>query len=101
LVLGFEPAPAPRNRYELLDRIEHSSRGSEVCHGATFVVVSFVALFCISTERLSEALWVAGFNLALNGYPVMLQRANRWRVQQVRASPRHQTLEGERLLPVE
>jgi hypothetical protein len=30
-------------------------------------------------------MWIVAFNVLLNGYPVMLQRANRWRVQQIRA----------------
>jgi hypothetical protein len=36
-------------------------------------------------------MWIFAFNLLLNGYPVMLQRVNRWRVQQVRASTARST----------
>ena len=91
LLNGFEPPPKPKNRQELLDRTELTTKGAEVCHGATFIVVFFVALFCLAVGRFSEAVWIFAFNLLLNGYPVMLQRANRWRVQQVRASTRVST----------
>ena len=92
LMGGFEPPPKPKNRQELLDRTELTTKGAEVCHGATFMLVFFVALFCLAVGRFSEAVWILAFNLLLNGYPVMLQRVNRWRVQQVRASTRRRDL---------
>jgi hypothetical protein len=85
LLNGFEPPPKPKNHQELLDRIELSTKGAEVCHGATFVLASFVGLLCLAVGLFSEAAWIVAFNVLLNGYPVMLQRVNRWRVQQVRA----------------
>ena len=88
LLHGSEPPPKLRNRQELLDRIERTTMDAEVCHGATFMVVSLVALYDLSVRRFSDAVWILAFNMLLNGYPVMLQRANRWRVQQVRASAR-------------
>jgi hypothetical protein len=92
LLNGFEPSPEPKNRQELLDRTELATLGAEMCHGATFIVVFLVALFCLAVGRFSEAVWLLAFNSLLNGYPVMLQRANRWRVQQVRASMRQKNL---------
>lgn len=86
LMNGFEPPPKPMSRQELLDRTELSTKGAEVCHGATFLFVFFVAMFSLAFGRLSEAAWLLAFNMLLNGYPVMLQRANRWRVQRIRAS---------------
>jgi hypothetical protein len=88
---GFKPPPKPRTHQELLVRIELSTLGAEVCHGATFLLVLFVAMFFLAVGRFPEALWLFAFNVLLNGYPVMLQRANRWRVQQIRASTRQET----------
>jgi hypothetical protein len=82
---GFEPPPKLKNRQEFLVRTEHTARGAEICHGATFILAFFVALICLAVGRISEALWILAFNLVLNGYPVMLQRVHRWRIQQVRA----------------
>jgi hypothetical protein len=89
---GQEPPPKPSNPQELLVRIDLSTRGAEVCHGATFMLVFLVALFLLAVGQLPEAGWIVAFNVLLNGYPVMLQRANRWRVQQIRASTLHGNL---------
>ena len=92
LMNGQEPPPKPSNPQELLVRIDLSTRGAEVCHGATFMLVFLVALFLLAVGQLPEAGWIVAFNVLLNGYPVMLQRANRWRVQQIRASTLHGNL---------
>lgn len=96
LMIGWEPPPKPKNREELFVRIEVSTMGAEVSHGATFVLTSLVALLLLAVGRFPEAAWIVAFNVLLNGYPVMLQRANRWRVQQIRASTRHGDLASER-----
>jgi hypothetical protein len=83
---GFAPPPKPENRHELLDRTDLATKLAEVCHGAAFILALFVALFYLAVGLFSEAMWILLFNLLLNGYPVMLQRVNRWRVQQVRES---------------
>lgn len=83
---GFPPPPKLANRQELLQRTEVATTVAEVCHGATFILASFVMLYYMIAERFSDALWVLAFNVVLNAYPVMLQRSNRWRVQHVRAS---------------
>jgi hypothetical protein len=92
---GFKPPPEPRNREELLVRIELSTEGAEVCHGATFILAFLVALFLVAVGQLPEAVWIVAFNVLLNGYPVMLQRVNRRRVQQIRTSTRQRDLIGE------
>jgi hypothetical protein len=74
MLVGFEPPPKPRSRHEFLNRTELSTKGAEICHGAT-LVLAFAA-----------AVWILVFNMTLNGYPVMLQRSNRWRIQQIRAN---------------
>ena len=85
LMWGLEPPPKPKSRQELLERTESTTKDAEVGHGVTFILVLFIALIFLAVGKFSEAVWVFAFNLLLNGYPVMLQRVNRWRVQQVRA----------------
>ncbi len=86
LLLGMEPPAVMSNRHALLERTDRMTRAAEVCHGATFLLGCAVALCCLVLARYSDSAWILGFNLLLNGYPVMLQRANRWRVQQIRAT---------------
>lgn len=88
LLVGIEPPPMPGNHQELLDRIEFTTKRAEVCHGATFILVIFIIPYYLAAGRFSGAAWNCAFNILINGYPVMLQRANRWRVQQIRMSTR-------------
>jgi hypothetical protein len=85
LLWGLKPPSKPRNRQELLDRTELTTMDAEAGHGATFILVFFFALIFLAVAKFSEAVWVFAFNLLFNGYPVMLQRVNRRRVQRVRA----------------
>jgi len=89
---GFAPPAKPRTR-EDLTRIELTMKGAEICHAATFVLASCVALYCATAGQRSLAIWITVFNVVLNAYPVMLQRSNRWRIQQARlsTSPRART----------
>jgi hypothetical protein len=96
LMNGQQPPPKPRNSQELLGRIDLSTRGAEACHGATFMLVFLFALFLLAVGQHREAVWIVAFNMLLNGYPVMLQRVNRWRVQQIRASTLDGNLTSER-----
>lgn len=93
---GFDVPPKLTNSKESLDRTEIMMRGAEICHGATFIFAFSVALFCLAVGRIPEAAWILVFNQLLNGYPVMLQRANRWRMQQLRAKVHQESLKGER-----
>jgi hypothetical protein len=87
LINGFDPPNQPTNRSAFLDANELTMKGAEICHGATFVVALVVMAYYLSGGRDSIAWWILGFNVALNGYPVMLQRSNRWRIQRARAWP--------------
>jgi hypothetical protein len=85
-LLGFELPPKAKNRGDFLNQIELNMKCAEICHAATFVLASSIAAYYIAAGRIAVAIWIAVFNVALNAYPVMLQRANRWRMQQARAS---------------
>lgn len=84
MLVGLEPPQRPTSRQELLERVELLTKGAEICHAASFVFASGMALFCFAIGGTSVVAWILVFNVALNGYPIMLQRSNRWRIQQVR-----------------
>jgi hypothetical protein len=84
---GFVPPPKAKNRQELLDRTEETARGAEICHAATFALASLVLLIFLAVGKIAATLWILAFNVLLNGYPVMLQRTHRWRIQQIRGQP--------------
>jgi hypothetical protein len=83
---GVQPPSKPKGREEFLNRIELDMRTAEICHAATFVLASCIAIYYMVTGQNSVAIWITAFNVALNAYPVMLQRTNRWRMQRARAS---------------
>lgn len=83
---GFTPQPSPKSREDFLHLIEINMKCAEICHAATFVFASGVALYYVADGQSSVAIWITVFNVLLNVYPVMLQRSNRWRMQQGRAS---------------
>lgn len=87
VLVGLERLPKLASRHALLERIELWTKGAEICHVAAFVFAFFVALFSLAVGGTTLAIWILAFNLALNAYPVMLQRSVRWRVQQARALP--------------
>jgi hypothetical protein len=82
---GFDPPETLKKRKGCLDRAELAMTEAEVCHGTLFILLLPVALGFLAVGRTPEAYWILAFDLLLHGYPVMLQRANRWRVQQARA----------------
>jgi hypothetical protein len=90
MVNGFEPPPKAKSRQELLDRTEQTARGAEVCHFATFAFASLAMAIYLAVGDLSTAIWILVFNILLNGYPVMLQRVHRWRIQQIRRESRQE-----------
>ncbi len=85
LLIGFEPLPKPKTREDFFDRTQRSAKGAEICHGATFLLACLVAVWYLVDGRISTAAWIMAFNVALNAYPVMLQRTTRWRVNRSRA----------------
>jgi hypothetical protein len=82
---GLEVPPKLTNSRESLDRAEAMMRGAEICHAATFVVALLFAFIFLCIGRIQVVAWILGLNVLLNGYPVLLQRSNRWRMQRFRA----------------
>jgi len=85
MIHGLTPLPAPKDREDFLYRIEDRMKRAEICHTVTFVLASCVALLFLAAGQKPVALWILLWNVALNAWPVMLQRSNRWRMQQGRA----------------
>jgi hypothetical protein len=85
---GFDPPERLKASQESLERAEFTMMGAEICHGAAFISMFPVALFFLAVGRIPETFWILVFNLLLHGYPVVLQRANRWRIRQVNAHRR-------------
>jgi hypothetical protein len=93
---GFDPPKKIGAGQEALDRAELTMIGAEVCHGSLFILMFPVALYFLSVGRVAEVFWILVFALVLHGYPVMLQRANRWRLQQIRAKSTGRSLISDR-----
>jgi len=83
LLVGLEAPKKETSRSKLLESIENWAKVGEVVHGVAFMFAAFMALFCFAIGGTSAAFWISIFNLGLNGYPVMLQRSHRWRLQQL------------------
>lgn len=90
LLVGLEPPKKANSRDELLDRAEAVTKGAEACHGATLLLALAVAILFALFGHTRPAIWISAFNVALNVYPVLLQRSNRWRLHQFRANPAFQ-----------
>jgi hypothetical protein len=85
MIHGMKPPPRSKDREDFLNRIEGDMKAAEICHLATFGLASCIAALYIAAGRNPVALWILVFNVLLNAWPVMLQRSNRWRMQQGRA----------------
>lgn len=85
LVAGVQPQTKVVGRQAFLTRLEGSTKCAEICHGGTFVLALLISVICFAVGQSAAALWILGFNVALNGYPIMLQRTHRWRIQQIRS----------------
>ncbi|MEM1271926.1 MAG: hypothetical protein AAGI08_17905 [Bacteroidota bacterium] len=70
-------------RGESLARFEHQTRVSEASHALAAVVVAAITVYVASAYGIGSVIWLVVFNIVLNVYPVMMQRYNRPRVQNV------------------
>ncbi len=63
-----------------LVRLEKAMRGAEQAHAMIFAIVSGLTLYALFRGWWATAFWYFLFNMLLNGYPVMVQRFNRDRI---------------------
>jgi hypothetical protein len=92
---GFDPPKRLQAGTDALNRAELTTIGAEVCHGTLFILMLPVALYFLSAGQTPEAFWMLGLALVLHGYPVMLQRTNRWRIQDIRTRLNHVNRSGD------
>jgi hypothetical protein len=65
---------------ESLARLDAAMRNAEASHALLFVVTLPVVVHALLRGWWAAAAWTLLFDVALNGYPVMLQRYNRARL---------------------
>lgn len=71
--------PAHRDA-ESLARLDAAMRNAEATHAVLFVAALAAVGHALARRRWATAAWILGFDIAINGYPVMLQRYNRARL---------------------
>lgn len=85
--IGWEKlnkASNPVNKHPAtLKKLEYSSRQSELGHLIIFGFVAALALFIALRYGIAHTLWLLILNIILNLYPVILQRYNRPRLQNI------------------
>ena len=64
-----------------LDMLDQTMRNAETAHVLTFIGVLLLTGYALLHQEFKFFLWIAGLNIMINGYPVMLQRYNRDRLQ--------------------
>ena len=66
-----------------LAELRQTMDSAEIAHGLVFIVVAAVAAGAAALSAFSASAWLMLFNLLLNGYPMMLQRYNRLRLERL------------------
>ena len=66
-----------------LDDLLQTMQSSEAAHALVFVTVGAFVVVALVMNWLDAAVWLMLCNVLFNGYPVMLQRYNRRRLQRV------------------
>jgi hypothetical protein len=66
-----------------LPALREKMHASEIAHGLAFLAAAAFAAGALSFRWLDAAAWITLFNVLFNGYPVMLQRYNRIRLQRL------------------
>ena len=66
-----------------LAEIGQHMESAEAAHALVFVIVTVFAAGALWIRWIDAAAWITLFNVLLNGYPVMLQRYNRLRLERL------------------
>ncbi len=75
--------PAHRDAASLA-RLDAAMRNAEASHTISFVVTLLVVGSALARRRWARAVWIVVFDVAINAYPIMLQRYNRARLTTIR-----------------
>jgi hypothetical protein len=68
---------------ELIDSYYRDTQWGELLHLFMFLLIVLVALYALVQRWYDAMLQLMFFNILLNGYPVLLQRYNRFRLERV------------------
>jgi hypothetical protein len=66
-----------------LRNLENEMRKAETSHMAIFFMVLFLVIYPLFNGWFDAIAWLLLFNILFNGYPVMLQRYNRIKIQEL------------------
>ena len=66
-----------------LQQLDAEMRKAEAGHVIIFMMVLVVAIYALLQGWLDAVGWMLAFNIVINGYPIMLQRYNRIKLQQL------------------
>ena len=77
----INPAFQLRSGRRGLADLESQMQDAEAAHALLFLAVSAFAAGALLAGWFDTGAWLTLFNVLFNGYPVMLQRFNRLRVQ--------------------
>ncbi len=70
-----------------LGNLEREMRNAETGHVLIFVLVFLFVGYAALNGWLDAVVWILLFNLIINGYPIMLQRYNRIKLQELIDQP--------------
>lgn len=74
--------PVKKN-LDVIKQLEFGTRKSEFEHGIIFFIVLIFNMLVLLKYGILESLWLFFLNLALNVYPMMVQRYNRPRLRHI------------------
>jgi hypothetical protein len=66
-----------------LQNLDHEMRKAETGHVFIFILMFLFIGYVLLRGWLDAVAWLLAFNVAINGYPIMLQRYNRIKLQEL------------------
>ena len=72
-----------KGKRALIDSYYRETQWGELLHLFMFVIIDLLALYALVQRWFDAILYLMFFNILLNGYPVLLQRYNRFRLEKV------------------
>ena len=66
-----------------LQELDHEMRKAEAGHATIFMLMLAFIVYALIRKWFDAALWMLAFSVIINGYPMMLQRYNRIKLQKL------------------
>jgi hypothetical protein len=66
-----------------LQHLDHQMRNAETAHVYIFILMLIFSGYALIKGGPAAMGWMLGFNILINGYPIMLQRYNRIKLQEL------------------